>query len=167
MPSSPNPDPVADRLALRELVERYALAVDRRQPATVAALFAEDGVLVVPRPPRSLGPTVERSGRDAVQQAIAAMGPAMTTLHAVVGHVVDLDGDTATGVVSCLAHHVQGEPGSERDLVWAMHYDDEYRRQDDGWRFQQRLLTVEWIEDRPVAAVRAPGAEDGPPSERG
>ena len=143
----------ADVAALRALVERYALSVDRRELDRLVELFVPDAVLVVPRPPESLTPTIERRGQDEIRSAMARLDRYAATLHAVVGHVVDVDaaaaGVAATGVVSCLAHHVMDDTVA----VWAIHYDDEYAQTDGGWRFRRRALTVEWIEERPVSAV--------------
>ena len=143
-----------DRLALRELVERYALGVDRRAAADVAALFEPEGVLAVPVVPNGLDPTVERRGRAAIEEALGALDRYVATFHAVVGHVVELDRDTATGTTSCVAHHVTGGGDGSHDTVWMMRYRDDYRRQTDGWRFSRRALTVDWIEERPVCQVR-------------
>ena len=143
---------VDDRLALRDLVEHYALHVDRRALDDLVELFTADGVLVVPRPPDTLTPTHERRGRDAIRTAMSALERYAFTLHAVVGHVVDAaDGaHAATGVVTCLAHHVL----EDRVIVWGLHYDDDYVQDDGVWRFARRALTVDWIEERPVSGVR-------------
>lgn len=145
----------SDGVALRDLVERYALHVDRRALTQLVELFTPDGVLVVPRPPESLAPTYERRGRDAIRAAMASLDHYAVTLHAVVGHVVDavdtVDGSAAaTGVVTCLAHHVL----DDRASVWALRYDDDYVKVDGVWRFRRRALTIDWIEDRPVSQVR-------------
>jgi hypothetical protein len=143
-----------DRVALRDLVERYALGVDRRAAADVAALFEPEGVLVVPVAPRSLEPTVERRGRTAIEEALHALARYAATFHAVVGQVVDLDGDTATGTTSCVARHVMAGAGDDTDTVWMLRYGDDYRRCAEGWRFSRRELTVDWIEEHPVRQVR-------------
>ncbi len=140
-----------DRVALRELVERYALGIDRRESDVVAGLFVEDGVIVVPGVPKSLEPSVETCGREAIARAIAMVDRFVATMHAVVGHVVDIDGDRAGGVVTCLAHHVREDM---IDWVWALHYHDTYVREAGTWRFERRELWVDWVEERPVSATR-------------
>ena len=143
---------IDERPALRDLVERYALHVDRRALDDLVELFTPDGVLVVPRPPDTLVPTHERRGRDAIRAAMGALDRYAATLHAIVGHVVDTTegADAATGVVTCLAHHVL----DDRVVVWGLHYDDDYVQDDGVWRFARRALTVDWIEGRPVSGVR-------------
>ena len=147
-----------DRLALRELAERYALGVDQRRAADVAALFAVDGVLVVPHTPTGNPAPIERVGRERIERAMGSIARYERTLHAIVGHVVDAgdEADGATGVVSCIAHHVlRGEDGTLSALVWAMHYADTYVREDGAWRFGRRVLDVDFIETRWVDSVRS------------
>lgn len=144
------PDATADVVALRTLVERYALAVDERRAADVASLFCEDGLLVVPRPPASLAPTAERRGRGAIEEAMTSLSRYPATLHAVLGHVVDVHGDQATGTTSAMAHHVSVESGAGRNVVWSIHYRDTYRREPEGWLIATRHLHLRWIEEHPV-----------------
>jgi ketosteroid isomerase-like protein len=139
---------IDDRLAIRELAERYALAVDRRDGAALGALFTEDGELHIPRPPESLDPVIQTKGRDAIERGIRVMDRFAATMHAVVGHVIELDADRATGVVSCIAHHVR----DGKDVVWALRYHDDYTREPDGWRFTRRSLHIAFLEERPVTA---------------
>ncbi len=64
---------VADRLALSDLVHRYAASVDDRHFDAVAKLFTEDAEWAVPDPP-----TTPASHTDA-SLAWHATGPGMTT----------------------------------------------------------------------------------------
>ena len=122
---------VEDALAVRELVARYALAVDDRDWATLRELFTADAVLA--------GAAEEVSGRDAVvdylRRRMVLVGP---TVHAPHAHVVDWGAPgEATGTVS--AHAEQAVDGVA--LVQAFRYSDVYRRGDDGrWRFRSREL---------------------------
>jgi uncharacterized protein YneR len=62
------------------------------------------------------------------------------------------DGDHASGVAYCLAHHVKVD-GSERSLmIAAIRYLDAYVKHDGIWYFSQRKLMVDWTENRPVNA---------------
>ena len=47
MPVAPEPDRVADRMALLELVARYAHTVDARDVPGILACFAADGSIFV------------------------------------------------------------------------------------------------------------------------
>src|SRR5262249_12981088 len=62
-----------DKMALRELVERYALAADTRNPDVFGSCFTKDGVNRTPKVPESLGPTLERNGRDEIGSSILGL----------------------------------------------------------------------------------------------
>jgi hypothetical protein len=137
---------------VRDLAHRYAAAVDDRDFAAVAALFAPDGVLAVPRPPRSLDPVVEHIGPDGVLEAMAALAPVPLTFHAVVGQVYD----GTRGRIACVAHHVVPRDGLVTDLVWHLRYLDEYVETPAGWRFGRREVHVDLVETRTLEVTRLP-----------
>ncbi|HTT86062.1 MAG TPA: nuclear transport factor 2 family protein [Acidimicrobiales bacterium] len=145
----PTVQSVADRLALRGLVDAYALAVDRRDSTAVAALFADEGRLVSRlRHPAGDRPIV-RQGRQEIATAISAgLEHYVTTTHVVGGQVVAIDGDRASGATVCLAHHVYRRAGVLRLLVMAVRYTDAYARGAGGWCFTERQLDLDWRQDR-------------------
>ncbi len=144
-----------DKIALRDLVERYALAVDSRDIETVVHLFTEDGVMLSHLMPGTEETPFERRGHEQLRRALElGLAQYKATTHIIGGQVVELYGDEADGTVACLAHHVCGTDAGERLLVMAIRYQDRYRRQDGSWRFAQRRLRLEWREDRPVSTRR-------------
>ncbi|WP_408897179.1 nuclear transport factor 2 family protein [Nocardioides sp. R1-1] len=145
-----------DRIALDDLVHRYALLVDGRDFAAVGALFTADALLHLPDPPAALDPSVEVRGRAAIVEALGRLTGFAATFHAVVGRIADpLGPDRASGRVACEAHHVSvGDDGATRDLTWYLHYADEYARADGRWLIARRALTVEAIATAPVRRVR-------------
>lgn len=146
----------ADRLALSDLVHRYAAYVDTRQFDDVAELFTATAQLTVPNPPESLGPSVHHDGQSGVRAAMAALRGVSRTHHAIVGEVyTDANPDgAARGFITCVAHHWSENDGQFTDTVWYLHYADEYQRTDSGWRIAQRALSIDAIETRPAGRVR-------------
>jgi ketosteroid isomerase-like protein len=145
----------ADRAALSDLVARYALEVDRRHLDRVAALFTEDGVLLLPAPPASLAPVVEHRGRAAVRRALEGVLEVRQTFHALLGEVYDVGDDPgeAVGFVAGEAHHLaERAPGDVVDRLWRLRYQDTYRHTPDGWRIARRELHLASIENRAVRA---------------
>ena len=118
-----------------ELSLRYAAAVDARDWDAGAALFTEDGVLVVPDPPAHLGPTHAHHGRPQIRAALAMLEATDSTRHEVLGVEPD-------GRVACVAHHVMGA----RCVDWHLHYVDTY----DGGLISRRELHVDRIETHPA-----------------
>lgn len=139
-----------DRVALADLVHRYAACVDARDLETATALFTDDGVLSTPDPPEHLGPVQDHAGHGAIREALAIVTSVDRTFHEVVGVVLGEDGEDARGNVACVAHHlVAGDEGTT-DHVWHLRYDDTYRRTTEGWRLARRALHVAFLEARKV-----------------
>ena len=126
-----------DRIALRNLVEQYASAADRREATLFADVFTEDGVLVTP--------TGEIRGRAGMLEVPAQLGVFASTRHRIGGHSVDFtgpDGNRATGHVDCVAEHRSSSDGRERVYVMHIRYHDEYVRGGSGWRITHRRLEL-------------------------
>lgn len=153
------PDPLselADRLALRELVDIYAHAIDHRLPDLFATLFHEDGQLVLPHPAGAGRPPVVLDGRQGWQDAFAAVKPFTVTSHFVGNHLVRLDGHRATGTTYCLVHEIYDTADAPRMQLRMAHYTDIYVRHDDRWLFRTRTVRMDWHDDRALGAPRNP-----------
>ena len=143
-------DDTADRVELRALVDRYALAADSRDRAGFAGVFTADGVLAI-------GPGIGLDGPDAIPAPLDYLDAHYThTMHFVGNHDVVLDGDTATGTVYCLAHHLSARGDEMIDSCMGLRYFDRYVRTDDGWRIAHRSMNVDWQEDRPASPPAGP-----------
>ncbi|WP_336159626.1 nuclear transport factor 2 family protein [Amycolatopsis sp. VC5-11] len=148
--------PVAEWIALHDLVHRYAARVDERDFAGVAQLFGDDGVLVLPNPPRDFGPVREHRGPEGVVAVLSVLEEVSLTAHGVTGVVFD-PGDhpaTARGRVTCVAHHVSPRDGRFSDAVWHLHYLDRYAKTGGEWRFARREVHLDLIGTREVRATR-------------
>ncbi|WP_051265492.1 nuclear transport factor 2 family protein [Nakamurella lactea] len=153
---------VADRLDLAELSARYAMLVDRRDFGTLVELFTPDAELVLPDPPASLAPIRPVTGRAAIGDSMVHLSDIPVTLHAVLGTVIDQADDPtrAVGRVTAEAHHLTTRDDQHRNLVWYLHYDDEYRRIGGAWQISRRSVQIDWIETRPVRSRRTGDLED-------
>ena len=146
--------PVADRLALSDLVHRYAAYVDARRLDDVVELFTATAELILPDPPEHLEPCLRHTGRDGIRGAMAALSGVTRTQHGIVGEVYTIDGDFSTGTITAVAHHWIGSGDGITDLIWYLRYADEYRRTDHGWRIAVRSLTIDAIEAGSARRVR-------------
>jgi hypothetical protein len=141
---------VPDRLAIRELVDAYAYCADRRDATGQMALFTEDTEFLVYMDSHSPSPTQHLRGRAAMAPVFDELNTYATTMHFNGQCTAVLDGDHASGVTYCLAHHVKVE-GSVRSLmVAAIRYLDSFVKRDGAWFFSQRKLMVDWTETRPL-----------------
>jgi hypothetical protein len=131
---------VADRLALRELADRYARIPDDRDYGLVDRVFSANAVLI--------GPDFRVEGRDRIRDAMRSIERYVATQHCMHQQTVAISGDEAEGEVYCVAYHVLPEGGR---LDWGIRYRDRYRREADGWRVARRELELVWTERRPEA----------------
>lgn len=120
-----------DEAAIRDLVRRYAHCVWQRDAAGAAALFAVDAVMDTgDRPPLE--------GRQAILDEYRRTFDASGFRPFVHNHVVDIQGDRATGTAYLdLRASVDG-----RAMEGWGFYEDAYVRTDEGWRFARRRLEL-------------------------
>jgi hypothetical protein len=141
---------LADQLAIRRLVDAYAYCADRRDATGQMALFTEDTDFLVYMDSRSVSPTQHLRWRAALAPVFDELNAYVTTMHFNGQSTVVLDGDHASGVTYCLAHHVK-VAGSARSLMLAaIRYLDSFVKRDGTWFFSQRKLMVDWTETRPL-----------------
>jgi ketosteroid isomerase-like protein len=141
-------DELVDRLALRELSDRYASAVDRRDVGLFVELFTDDAELSVHDPAEAEVPSRTRRGRAELGEVPRIIARYPKTFHFVGNALYEIDDDSARGEVYCVAHHLIDEPEVATDHVMLIRYLDTYRRCDDGrWRISGRRLLVDWTED--------------------
>ena len=136
------PASLEDRLALRELAERYARAVDRRDWELAATLFTEDCVLV--------GPGYELVGREKILAGLRLIDRYRATQHSVHNQLVEVSGDRASGETYCTAHHLYEREGRPRKLSWGIRYQDRCVREAGAWRYARRELLRDWAQDLPI-----------------
>jgi hypothetical protein len=112
---------------IRQLADRYALAVDTRNLDDLVELFPEDV---------RVGP--DKQGREELKAWFAeSLGQFGATIHFVGNHVIDFDSaDEARGTVTCRDELEVG--GQWR--VGFVQYWDRYSRRDGRWCFRRRRL---------------------------
>lgn len=127
-----------DRVAINDVLARYADAVNQRDAATWGATWDEDGEWFL------FGPDTI-SGRDAI---VAAWHEAMAGFPFVVMYVsqgaVIIDGDTASG--RSYSYEVAQTADGQKLRVNGC-YEDRYRKRNGVWGFSYRRFTVLYSEE--------------------
>jgi SnoaL-like domain len=150
--ASISPQEAGDRLASRELVEAYAHCADRRDAKGQMALFTPDTHFVVYMNAKDPAPSQELHSREALAPVFAALNQYAATTHFVgQSTILSLSDGRATGEAYCLAHHVTVDGGKRRLMVASLRYNDTFVKSDGGWLFSERLLYVDWVDERPLA----------------
>jgi hypothetical protein len=144
-----SPSEAADRLAIRELIEAYAHCADRRDAKGQMALFTADTHFVVFMNAKDPTPTQELRSREALAPVFTALNQYDATTHFLgQSTILTLSDDRATGEAYCLAHHVTVDGGKRRLMVASLRYLDTFVKANGAWLFSERLLYVDWVDER-------------------
>jgi SnoaL-like domain len=142
----------ADRLAIRELVEAYAHCADRRDAKAQMSLFVVDTHFVVYMNAKDPTPAQELHSREALAPVFADLNKYDATTHFVgQSTIFTLTPDRATGEAYCLAHHIMVDGGNRRLMLAALRYLDSFVKLDGTWLFSERILYVDWLEERALS----------------
>jgi hypothetical protein len=137
---------LAEQRALERLTEQYAHAADRREPASAASLFTEDGLLTLFMDGPDGQPTAAHSGRPAIAAAIAGLSRYDATTHFLGQRSFEVNGRRALGETYCLAYHVRRKPGFLVNEMLSIRYLDTCIRRDGRWLFSERRLITDWMQ---------------------
>src|ERR1700745_3413352 len=113
-----SPNEVADRLAIRELVEAYAHRADRRDAKGQMWLFTADAHFVVYMNAKDPKPSQELHSREALASVFADLNKYAATMH-FLGQttVLTLTSDRGTGETYCMPHHLTVDGGKRQLMI--------------------------------------------------
>jgi hypothetical protein len=149
---SVSPEETADRLAIRELVEAYAYCADRRDAKGQMNLFTTDTHFVVYMNAKDPKPSQELHSREELAPVFADLNQCAATMHFVgQSTIVTLNRDRALGQAYCIAHHLTVDGEKRRLMIAYLRYVDTFRKIEGAWLFAERLLYVDWLEQRALS----------------
>ena len=147
-----SPNEAADRLAIRELVEAYAHCADRRDAKGQMSLFTPDTHFVVYMDAKDPKPSQELHSREALAPVFVDLNQYAATMHFLgQSTILSLTDDRSTGEVYCLAHHLTVDGHKRQLMIAALRYYDTFVKMDGSWLFEERLLYVDWLEERALS----------------
>ena len=147
-----SPGEAADRLAIRELVEAYAHCADRRDAKGQMSLFTADTHFVVYMNAKDPKPAMDLHSREALAPVFADLNKYDATTHFVgQSTIFTMTSDRATGEAYCLAHHVTVNGAKRSLMIASLRYRDTFVKMDGAWLFAERLLYVDWMEERALS----------------
>jgi uncharacterized protein (TIGR02246 family) len=132
-----------DHEAIRNLLGRYARAVDLRDFESVGNCFTEDAVaiyagLVIPQ------------GRNHIVNYIKGIERKVHSQHFSNVMTIDIDGDKAKTLTYSMAVLIQEEENSHSSLARGITYTDELRKIDGKWQICNRIHTADWQWELPA-----------------
>jgi len=147
-----SPGEAADRLAIRELVEGYAHCADRRDAKGQMALFTPDTHFAVYMNAKDPTPSQELHSREALAPVFDDLNKYAATMHFVgQSTILTLTNDRATGEAYTLAHHLTIDGAKRKLMIATLRYNDSFVKTNGEWLFAERLLYVDWIEERDLS----------------
>ncbi|MCH9673190.1 MAG: nuclear transport factor 2 family protein [Gammaproteobacteria bacterium] len=131
---------MADRIAIHDVMHRYALAIDTKDWELLSTVFAD--VMVADF--RSFGaPEIFRgSAADWVSSVQSTISGMDATQHLMANHLYDVIDDLAVGTTYIRAAHIcRNEWGGDTYTIGG-HYEVKMRRTHEGWRIVEYTLVV-------------------------
>ena len=146
------PNEAADRLAIRELVEAYGHCADRRDAKGQMALFTADTHFVVYMNAKDPNPSQELRSREQLAPVFADLNKYAATMH-FLGQttILTLTSNRGTGETYCMPNHLTIEGRKRQLMIAALRYYDTFVKVESEWLYAERLLYVDWIEERALA----------------
>lgn len=143
---------MADRdiIEINQLAYRYAAAVDACDVAAFLSVFTPEARL------RSYHPDTEEPFADLTgHQHLVSIPNAMRnmfrdTAHMMTNHMIEVDGDSATGSLLCTARHLSIDPSIPAALTVMIRYVDRYEKHEGAWRIADRQIRFLWSERHDV-----------------
>lgn len=133
-----------DKDEIRELALRYCRGVDRKDPALLRSLYTRDGI-------DNHAQIFRGSAHEYVDFLETSFQFIQIGAHYVCNHLIELDGDEASGEVYALGYHILPSPsGPPTESFVGVRYLDRYRREDGRWRFASREVVIDLDRSRPV-----------------
>lgn len=156
---TPDPDSLADRQAIRDVVLTYCRGIDRLDRSLVASCFHPDASDTH----GSFQGTIEQF----IEWAFALLNRYDATMHVVANHLATIDDDRAVAETYGIAYHRSSDPDPRRNLTVGFRYIDRFERRENGsWKIARRIATTEWVtapangSDWPIPSDSAVGRRD-------
>ncbi len=135
----PQPDQVADEMAIRGLAHAFADAVNRRDAAAFESLWDDNGVWEIGAPLHSKAEG-SKSIADQFLKLLDAMEFFVQQVHSA---VVTIDGDRAKSRWSVQETGRRRDGGPYNNHAF---YEDEMVKRDGSWRFVRRNYRYVWLD---------------------
>lgn len=141
---------LGDEQAIRDVLARYWRGIDRRDPALVLGTYHPGAY--------------DDHGyyKGPVEGFVETLEPGVwchfsNTQHFAGNLQIDFrDADRARVESYAIAHHIQGEHGLGRDLVYGLRYVDDFERRGEAWRIARRVCTWDWHRVDSVGGLALP-----------
>ena len=150
LPSPPRKPPIASPSGNSSKATRTAPTVVTRKGKW--HFFTADTHFVVYMNAKDPMPSQELHSREALAPVFTDLNKYDVTTHFIgQSTIYTLNGSRAIGETYCLAHHVTVDGEKRRLMLASLRYHDTFVKTDGEWLFAERLLYVDWLEERALS----------------
>ena len=135
----PQPEQVADEMAIRNLAYAFADCVNRRDVAAFESLWDDDGVWEIGAPLHSIA----EGSMNIAAHFLSLLEPLEFFVQQVHSGVVTIDGDRATARWSVQETGERRDGGPYNNHAF---YEDEMAKHNGTWRFVRRSYRYVWLD---------------------
>lgn len=136
--------PLNDIVALKQLAYRYADAIDACDADRFVSVFTPDARMHIYHPDAE-APFADYSGHEQLHAIPDRMRNTFAqTMHVMTNHLVEIDGDQATGTVLCTARHLTLDRENSMNVM--TRYVDRCTRIGGAWSIADREIHFLWSE---------------------
>ena len=133
---------IEDKLALKELVDRFSILADQKKGIEQMYLFTEDAI-VETYIKGELSSSLK--GNKEIGETFNTFLNSMQTVYHLNGQqVVNIDGDKATGISYCLTILFSEQNKKIVKRTIGVIYNDEFVKQDGKWLISKRISNFTW-----------------------
>jgi hypothetical protein len=135
---------IEDRIALKEIVDRFSTLADVKNVQQQLLLFTEDAVVETFRNGQPAGVL---KGREAIGNAFSSFLNLFETVYHINGQqTVSINGNTASGTSYCMVTLIGTENGKKMKTTFGIYYKDEFVRRGKQWLISKRQSHFTWEE---------------------
>lgn len=137
-----------DKEEIRNLVDQFSNLADEKNPADQMKLFTPDAEVII-----NMGESSNTMSYAQTEEAFTRVLTDTDILYHMNGQVsIEVDGDTATGVVYCRVVLIdENEDGIMMETDEGVIYNDEYVKQDGKWLIARRSSNFLYQDIRPLS----------------
>ena len=137
---------IADRMALKDLVDTFSNLADTKEIDRQVLLFTEDAEVISYQGDKQ---TSHLKGRKELAERFKDFLDQFTTVYHINGQqTVKIDGNKATGIAYAQVVLVSEKKGKKTILTQGVRYNDEYVKTNGKWLINKRISHFEWSKEQ-------------------
>lgn len=144
---------IAQRLALRELVDTFSNLADEKNVAAQIPLFTADAHINVVMDGKEV---FDLHGQQQILEAFSGFLAQFSVVYHINGQqTVEIHDDVASGIAYCQVVLIKEEEGQRIKQTSGVRYHDRYVFQNGKWLIAERLSNFMWTDIHPIPSLHS------------